>query len=379
MSGEENRRGRPWAFGSFFGKWALYAAVFLSWMVFMGNGKTAFASQPGTVSGEGTEESQDLDDEDDFDLSDYEGDVTEDELDRALEEYIRQMDMDSLIQNGEAAGKVEDPDLRLEEEGGRFKYTLPNGNFFVSSVPNGMITSGAVDLELSEGTVGLISFNDEAETFTNFWHFTKKGSYCVRLLMFQQPGGMAADYNLYEVHFYFTIIGEKDNTLGAFTAPEGFDIKEVRRDNKPLTTGNGRCFFLGEDGYYEIRCESKELEGIYVETRFTRDTTAPFLSFSEEGGREGTPGPIEFFPSEENCVIYMSYNGNRGYAVGNVLSAAGSYELSIEDAAGNRRVYNLRIRQTYDLMDKRLLLLVLVFLAVAAGRLAAARRDMRVL
>ena len=75
----------------------------------------------------------------------------------------------------------------------------------------------------------------------------------------------------------------------------------------------------------------------------------------------------------------MDYNGNRGYAVGNVLTAAGNYELSVEDAAGNRRAYRLRIRQTYDLMDGRLLLLILIMLAIIGIRLAAARRDMRVL
>lgn len=358
---------------------AMFSAILLLCMLFMGDGRVFLASQAKPQPEDGAGETMGYEDGDDFDLSEYEGDVTEDELDRALEEYIQQIDLDSLIQTGEAAGKVENPALTMKWENGNFTYILPNGNFFASSVPNGMITSEGVALKLPEGAVGLVRFNDEPEAYVNSWYFTKKGAYRVRLLMFQPPGDMAADFNLYEIHFYFTIIGEKENSLGAFPAPEGFYIKEVKRNKEPVKTDNERCVFLGEDGYYEIRCEAEGREGLFVETGFFKDTTAPFLSFSEEDWEEKIPGPVEFYPSEEDCLIYMDYNGNRGYAAGNVLTAAGNYELSVEDEAGNRRVYHLRIRQTYDLADGRILLLILILLAVAAIRLVAARRDMRVL
>ena len=88
---------------------------------------------------------------------------------------------------------------------------------------------------------------------------------------------------------------------------------------------------------------------------------------------------MKFYPSEENCRVTVSYNGSRGYAVGNELTAAGNYELSVEDGAGNRRVYHLRIRQTYDPVDRRVILAVLLMAAAAAVRLVLLRRDMRVL
>lgn len=351
-------------------------AAALAWgfvlLLLLGNGEVTLASQGEILFETGA-------DDDVSDISDYEGDVTEDELDRALEEYIRQMDMNSLIQEGGIAKKVEDPVLKTEWVQGKFKYILPNGNAFFSSVPRGTITSGGVDLELPEGTIGLVNFDDEGEKFADSWHFTKPGNYCVRLLMYQQPGSMAADYNLYEIRFYFTILERQDNTLGVFPAPEGFAIKEVKRDGKLLDLQGKRCFFLEDDGYYEIRCEWEEEEGVFIDTGFTRDTTAPFLSFSQEWGPEGALSPIEFYPSEQNCQITMNYNGNHGYAVGNVLTAAGNYELSVEDMAGNRRVYNLRIRQTYHLADKRILVAGAVILAIGAIRLIALRRDMKIL
>ncbi len=350
-------------------------------MFSLGNQTASLASQ--TTASLQTENDRnsdfELEDEDFSDISDYEGDVTEDELDRALEEYINQMDMGALIYENGTAGKVEDPVLKAEWEQGKFKFTLPNGNSFISSVPKGMVTSEAVDLELPEGTVGLVNVNDEGEKFAGSWHFTKPGNYAIRLLMYQQPGGMAVDYNLYEIHFYFTIIEKRDNTLGVFPAPEGFVIKEVKRDGKSLKLQGERGCFLESDGYYEIRCEWEEQEGIFADTSFTRDTTAPFLSFSQEPKPEGVLGPIEFYPSQTECKVSMSYNGNHGYAVGNVLTAAGNYELSVEDEAGNRRTYHLRIRQTYNPVDGRVILAVLAILVIAGIRLVILRRDMRIL
>lgn len=349
--------------------------VWLFVLLFSLGGKMVSLASQTTVPPQ-TENAQDSDFSD---ISDYEGDVTEDELDQALEEYINQMDMGALIQENGTAGKVEDPVLKTEPEQGKFKFTLPNGNSFISSVPNGMITSGAVDMEVPEGTVGLVNVNDEGEKFAGSWHFTEPGNYVLRLLMYQQPGGMAADYNLYEVHFYFTILDKRDNTLGVFPAPEGFIIKEVKRDGKPLKLQGDRYCFLGSDGDYEIRCEWEQQEGIFADTGFTRDTTAPFLSFSEELKPEGVTGPIEFYPSEPDCRVFMNYNGNHGYAVGNVLTVAGNYELSVEDEAGNRRTYHLRLRQTYNPIDWRVILAAAAVLLAAGIRLVMLRRDMRIL
>ena len=75
----------------------------------------------------------------------------------------------------------------------------------------------------------------------------------------------------------------------------------------------------------------------------------------------------------------MNYNGSRGYAVSNSLTAAGSYELTVQDSVGNHRGYHIRIRQTYNLMDKRILLGILVLAAVAGVRLVFLRRNMKVL
>ncbi len=318
-------------------------------------------------------------DEDIQNLEDWE-EVSDEEIERILNEYLKNIDEGELQTESMTSSKVIDPVMEMKPEGQKkFRYTLPNGNYFISSIPNGMISAEAVDFELPEGTIGLVWKDDVSLAFPKSWHFTQKGNYHIRLLILQPLGDMTIDYNVYEVNFYFTIINRKDNTLGAVPAPNGFVITEARVDGKQQNIENKRCFFLKQDGYYEFEFESLEHEGLLLGTVFTRDTKAPFLSFSEEIKFEGVPGPVEFYPSEQGCEIYMNYNGSRGYAVSNSLTAAGSYELTVQDSVGNHRGYHIRIRQTYNLMDKRILLGILVLAAVAGVRLVFLRRNMKVL
>lgn len=319
-------------------------------------------------------------DEDIQNLEDWEEEVSDEEIERILNEYLKNIDEGELQTESMTSSKVIDPVMEMKPEGQKkFRYTLPNGNYFISSIPNGMISAEAVDFELPEGTIGLVWKDDVSLAFPKSWHFTQKGNYHIRLLILQPLGDMTIDYNVYEVNFYFTIINRKDNTLGAVPAPNGFVITEARVDGKQQNIENKRCFFLKQDGYYEFEFESLEHEGLLLGTVFIRDTKAPFLSFSEEIKFEGVPGPVEFYPSEQGCEIYMNYNGSRGYAVSNSLTAAGSYELTVQDSVGNHRGYHIRIRQTYNLMDKRILLGILVLAAVAGVRLVFLRRNMKVL
>ena len=324
---------------------------------------------------QGNEEDKDIQN-----LEDWEEEVSDEEIERILNEYLKNIDEGELQTESMTSSKVIDPVMEMKPEGQKkFRYTLPNGNYFISSIPNGMISAEAVDFELPEGTIGLVWKDDVSLAFPKSWHFTQKGNYHIRLLILQPLGDMTIDYNVYEVNFYFTIINRKDNTLGAVPAPNGFVITEARVDGKQQNIENKRCFFLKQDGYYEFEFESLEHEGLLLGTVFTRDTKAPFLSFSEEIKFEGVPGPVEFYPSEQGCEIYMNYNGSRGYAVSNSLTAAGSYELTVQDSVGNHRGYHIRIRQTYNLMDKRILMGILVIAAVAGVRIVFLRINMKVL
>ncbi len=375
------RWGRLWPIS-----WVLAAALWAGeGTVSQAWASSAEAGYKAGAGGAGNEEPEDQDE--DFQDEDFwdEEELSDEEVERLLDEYFRQMDEDPADKNPENFRSMEAvhlniSDMKLEpEEDGGFRYVLPNGNYFVASVPCGMITGEAVTLTLTGGTVGTMRRDDVTEMLPDSGRFTQKGSYHIRLLMFQLAGGTAADYNVYEVNFYFTIIGGRDNTLGAVPAPERFVISEVLLDGRRQKIPEERCFFLGGDGEYQIRFQAADREGLSVETRFVRDTQAPFLSFSPEPQGGAASGAVEFVPSEPDCRVYINYNGSRGYAVSSTLTSVGNYGLSVVDEAGNAREYQLWIRQTYDPADWRLILAAVVLAGAGAVRLLLLRRDMKVI
>ncbi len=305
--------------------------------------------------------------------------MSEDDLDRMIEHYFSQIDVGEIGTEIEAEVVV-NPALRMEREtDGGIRYTLPNGNYFITTAPRGMVSSRPVDVRLSSGIVGVLKKDDVLDLMPDSWHFAGPGNYHIKMLSYQPASGSSGDYNVYEVNYYFTVVGGTDGRLGAVPAPEGFAITEVRLDGQPQPLEDERCFFLTADGRYEIRYADRQQEEILLETAFVHDTTAPFLSFSKEPEGKEAEGPLEFFPSEPDCRVILGYNGEQGYAVSNVLTAAGSYELCVEDAAGNKRSYYLRIRQTYDLLDPRLMAAGIVILAGLAVWMVSLRKNMKVI
>ena len=310
-----------------------------------------------------------------------EDDLSEDELDELIESYFSKIESGAIGTEDIQSDVVTNPALLLTEESdGVLRYTFPNGNFFLTTVPQGMISSQPVDLSLSSGIVGVLRKDDVLNVMPESWHFSAPGNYHIKMLSYQSGAETVSNnYNVEEVNCYFTIVGAVDGRLGAVPAPDGFEIEEVRLDGQERSVDNRRCFFLTEDGRYEIQYVSGTDEPIRLSTVFVHDTTAPFLTFSKELDGKEADGPLEFYPSEPDCKIGMSFNGEKGYAVTNVLTTAGNYELRVEDAAGNQRSYHLRIRQTYDWRDARIVLIGVVFLAGLAVWLVFTRRNMRVL
>lgn len=304
-----------------------------------------------------------------------------DEIQQMIEDYFQQIE-DGEISAGEpvVSEKIENPRLVMGlEDNGQIRYTLPNGSFYTASVPSGMITERPVDIVIPGNGVGVVQKDDNIPELPESWHFTEEGVYHVTMLFYQFPYQGKADYNVYEVNHWFVIAGKANGKLGAIPAPESFQITEARRDGTRLEPVNPACLFMDEDGVYEVFYEDTAGLGIQKKTVFYRDTTAPFLTFSQEMGQEALTPPVEFAPSEPGSKIYISYNGNRSYAAGTTLTAAGSYGLEIVDDAGNSRLYHLRIRQIYKLADTRVIVIALVFLCAVAARLLYLRRNMKVL
>ncbi len=300
----------------------------------------------------------------------------EEEVQAVIDEFLEAMEM---VPGKAEQAEVVTPELEPIVTDRGVEYHLPNGEWFVSSVPNGMITGEPVEFYPPDNGLSVVRIGDGEPAMQEQGRFTKPGSYQIQMLCFSPLSDSQADSKAYEVSFFFTILEEEESHLGVVQAPEGFIISDVRRNGKKQQEDGGRWVFLEGDGIFEIDYADEKTGAKKFETRLVRDTVAPFLNFSQnmEDGR--AEAPLSFQPSEPDCVVMVRYNGISGYASVNTLTVPGIYELSVADKAGNSRSYLVRLEQVYKLFDKRAVIIAVIFLAGVAVWMAGLRRSMRVL
>lgn len=302
--------------------------------------------------------------------------LEEEQVQEVIDELLEAMDM-VPEEASQAEVVVFMPEPVLSDAG--FEYRFPNGEQFVSSVPNGMITAESVDFSPPGNGFSLVRIDDGEPFLQEQKRFTKPGSYEIQTVCYNPVSGQEIDNRVYESHYFFTILEPATSRVGVVQAPDGFVIKSVRRNGNMQDISTGRYVFLDGDGTFEIDYEDEKTGKTKLCTRLFRDTTAPFLRFDQdmEGGKAQVP--LSFQTSEPDCVVRIRYNGVSGYAAGNTLTAAGSYELSVVDRAGNSRTYLVRLEQAYELFDKRVVIIAVMILAGVAVWMVSLRRSMRVL
>lgn len=302
------------------------------------------------------------------------------DIEQFTEEYFRKLENGEIGPQTISTKRIIDPKLTMSQtDQGRIRYALPNGDSYEVTVPNGMITSSSVTFYPSTDVVGIITRDGEITSLFESWHFTEPGNYQVKLLFYHTEPDSTGQYLVYEVNHYFTITGTSAGAFGAVPAPDGFQIISVKRDGISQEIENPGCVFLEGDGFFEIRYRDTGTGRIYSSASFQRDTTAPFLSFSEDIGAGAVSGPLEFSPSEPGSKIIITYNGNTAEAVTNVLTVEGNYRLEVRDDAGNARVYQVQIQRDSHLLSGKLVILSLLLILAMGIRMIAARRDLRVL
>ncbi len=314
---------------------------------------------------------------------DLEDDMTDEEVSQMMDEVLKEfggMSGDQLDVEELNVQKVVGPELTVSKlSDGSIRYGIPNGSYFISNVPAGMVTTGPVKMAVSQSIAAVVRYNDELDTIPDSWVFEKPGTYRIRLISYNIQANGNADYNAYEVNFHFTIIGQTDGSIGMMPAPEDFRISGVWLEGQKMDVENDRGFFLHEDGRYTFRFTDRKTGTIQKETSFVRDTKAPYLIFSKEIVDGKADAPMDFEPSEPGCKVLVGYNGHYGYVSEYKLNSPGSYELTVEDSVGNIRVYHLALNQVFRILDLRLIGAGLILLAMAIGRMILIRRDIRVL
>jgi len=314
------------------------------------------------------------------DLEDIPEDYDNEDLERLTDQYMEMFKNKDYSVETFQGEIIENPRMQMKmSEDGRFRYILPNGEFYEATIPNGMITSNPVRFYPSSEVAAVITKDGESTSIFNSWDFTEPGNYQVKMLFYKLDSEHAEDIQIYEVYHHFTIVGRKVNHLGAVPAPEGFEIVDVKKDGIQQPVENSKCVFLEGDGIFEIRYRDIATGSMYVSTLFERDTVAPFLTFSTDITKGPVKGPVKFYKSDVGDQVYLYYNGNSSRITGDSLTSAGIYTLEVSDEVGNSRVYGLEIKQTYRMFETKTIILAFIFLLGAGARFLFLSRDKKVI
>ena len=319
-----------------------------------------------------------LDDLDD--LEHVPDDYENEDLEQLTEQYMEMFKNKDYTVETFPGEMIENPRMQMKmSEDGRFRYILPNGEYYEVTIPNGMITSSPVRFYPSSQVAAVITKDGESTSIFNSWNFTEPGNYQVKMLFYNLGSDNYEDIRVYEVYHYFTIVGRKVNHLGAVPAPDGFEIVDAKKDGIQQPIKDPKCLFLEGDGIFEIRYRDIATGSMYVSTSFERDTIAPFLEFSTDITKGPVKGSVEFSKSDVGDQVYLYYNGNASLITGNSLTSAGKYTLKVSDEVGNSRMYSLEIKQTYRMFETKTIILALIFLLGVGARFLLLSRDMKVI
>lgn len=311
--------------------------------------------------------------------SDYQGEFSDEELDRAAEEYLRQMTGQSDSGMNFSAEKIENPRLKMtfDHEHKNIRYELPNGSSFSASVPAGMLADTGVYVKPMENAMVVVHKDEAVVEVPENGYYREPGSYQVTMTCYN-AGSNSTDYNLYQCDFDFRILPEVVGALETITAPEYFQIQNVSLDGEVQKLDSRQEYPLKMDGSYRIVFADQQGEGVGFQTEFVRDSRAPQLIFTKEitGGR--VEGPVSFEADEENCRFILLRDGIENQVDSHTISTTGYYVLTAVDQAGNAGSAAFSVIQHYQFWDWRVVVILFVLLLGAAAKLLNLRNNMKV-
>ncbi len=276
-----------------------------------------------------------------------------------------------------------DPVLSMRYEDGMFRYTMPNGCFFLMSCPLGGTTDEPVEVVTGEDT-WIISFFEDGESCmpkTDFQSVSEAlasmpdnviksmdlrntGSYLfhIRSSVTKKSGRQT-----YDVYGGFRI-AVTDIPVGSayIEAPYGYEIKEIFLEGRGVKPdGKERSELVG-DGSYEVRFSPLKRGFPEWTSRFTKDTTAPALVFTPKITGDPEEGPVSFVPTDSNAAIQILLN-NKEVTLHNMTAAAdGKYQITVTDTAGNSNEYsfNLEMKEKTSALPYLIIVLVIIILSL---------------
>lgn len=250
----------------------------------------------------------------------------------------------------------------------RFVYTVgTNSNAVVANVADGMITSMPVAIAVdSSFTYTLYRNGNPVEDGVDISNVENSGAYTLEV----------TNGNVRVSPLRFEIVGEYTNQE-IYQMPEGFYISSVTLDGG-TTEFESNEVSLAEEGYYEIDYACP-VAGTSYSLHVKVDHTPPVLELEELNDKFEANGPVDIseIEAEEGFRIRILYEGEE-MAYARVLNAPGAYEVTVQDAAGNRSTYGFIIKMYLNISSIMFIALFILAIAGVGVYMVFAKKKLKV-
>lgn len=221
--------------------------------------------------------------------------------------------------------------------------TFANGKILTSSVPEGYIGSGDIELIFPEDAQIRLYRDDEEIEEIEGNRLTQPGHY--RIEVDGQP--------------WFCTIASSVRQQNHYPAPAGMHFISASLDGETLPLSSERYVSMEEDGQYQFVLEGEREEKLNVSLR--KDTVPPQAEVRIKGGEAA----IQYLSDDIDTIVLEKdgevQQGFSGYSI----SRPGKYQLTVTDTAGNASVF--RFSLSYKINKYGIIAGVLVVLLIAGG------------
>ncbi|MDO5785528.1 MAG: hypothetical protein Q4P20_10755 [Eubacteriales bacterium] len=255
----------------------------------------------------------------------------------------------------EASGGIEISETasQYDQQTGMYRISAGSQRYFLSSVPNGMLSNAGVYVDLSgllqdEGNVAVLQ-DGEPYSMPEDGTFNQVGSYTLRI---PDNGKISC--------FSFRIISGSASGLDSYTVPREMTVIALTRNGEDILgdqAQGGQHLDFREDGEYSMTLENQQ--GVRSQVTVVIDHVAPRLNISLLNQTATLS-----YDQEVVRVDVTSSRGTESYENLRQVNGPGTFLVEVYDAAGNSTAETIVIPKKVNMAA---VIAVILLIGLGAG------------